>query len=87
MTVPTGQTLVIQPGVVIEVPNWSTDLIVNGTLLAQGTATDSVYIRGKAIPQDNISTHGGSIFFNAGSSASILNYVSIDRMGDTWSFG
>ncbi|MBO0953103.1 T9SS type A sorting domain-containing protein [Fibrella forsythiae] len=85
VTVPTGQTLVIQPGVVVEVPDFNTDIFVNGALLAQGTAADSIYIRGKA--KDVNSTHGGAIFFNAGSSASVLEYVSIDRMGDTFFYG
>ncbi|MFN3666099.1 MAG: hypothetical protein ACK4S0_08075, partial [Sediminibacterium sp.] len=61
VTVPTGQTLIIQPGVVIEVPAYNTDLIVNGTLVAKGTASDSIYIRGKAKPNDVYSTHGGTI--------------------------
>ncbi|WP_439585154.1 T9SS type A sorting domain-containing protein [Dyadobacter bucti] len=84
VTVPSGQTLVIQAGVVIEVPRNAIDVIINGTFSAQGTATDSIYIRGKAVANDVNSSHGGTIFFNAGSSASVLDYVSIDRIGDTW---
>ncbi|WP_460945774.1 PKD domain-containing protein [Spirosoma daeguense] len=78
-----SQTLTIAPGVTIEAPAYNASLQINGTLLAQGTATDSIRFLGKANPQMSpTSTHGGTLFFNAGSSASVLDYVRIDQMGD-----
>ena len=87
VTIPAGKSLTMQPGVLIEVPNYSTDIVVYGTLVAQGSSTDSIYIKGKAIPNNSISTHGGSIIFKQGSSPSILDFISISQMGDSWSFG
>ena len=81
VTVPKNYKLTIAPGVVIEVPSVFTDLVIEGTLVAKGTASDSIYIRGKA--QSGVFSHGGAIVFNAGSSASVLEFVSIDRMGDS----
>ncbi|WP_460945776.1 hypothetical protein, partial [Spirosoma daeguense] len=36
VTVPSGQTLIIAPGVTIEAPAYNASLQINGTLLAQG---------------------------------------------------
>ncbi len=74
--------LTIEPGVVVEFPN-AYRMEVRGTLLARGTATDSIYFRGLAEPYFKL---GGGIWFIAAlsggfRSASVLEYVSIDRMG------
>ncbi|WP_461042499.1 hypothetical protein, partial [Spirosoma harenae] len=86
--VPQGYKLTLEPGTVIESPAYGRDINVSGTLIAQGTVSDSIRFRGKANPDyGSQSTHGGTIYFNAESSASILQYVSIDQMGDASSSG
>ncbi|WP_373514673.1 hypothetical protein [Persicitalea sp.] len=82
VTVPAGQTLTIQPGVVVQSDAYNDDLLVYGTLLAQGTAADSIRFRGVFVSGN--STHGGTLFFLTGSSSSILDYVAVDRMGDSY---
>ena len=83
ITITSGYKLIIESGVQIDCPRYDLGLTINGTLIAQGSLTDSIKIVGKAnTAYTPSSTHGGSIFFNQGSSSSILDYVSIDRMGD-----
>lgn len=45
VTVPPGQTLTIQPGVEVRSADYADDLLY-GTLVAQGTAADSIRFRG-----------------------------------------
>ena len=74
--------LTIQPGVTLGFPYMYTSLVVNGLLNAQGTVSDSIRFTGKYNPANSNSTHGGNISLNKDSS--ILNYVVIDSMGDTY---
>ncbi len=82
VTVPTGQTLTLQPGVVVQFAYFNYDLTVNGTLTAVGTAADSIRFKGKWY--DNNSTHGGEINFASTTTNSVLDYVVIDSLGDTY---
>ena len=78
-----GDTLQIAPGVIINLPRYDHDLIVSGTLLAEGTVTDSIRFQGRSNPTYNSnSSHGGTIYFTSSSSGSILDYVRIDSLGD-----
>ncbi|WP_461042498.1 hypothetical protein, partial [Spirosoma harenae] len=86
--IPQGYKLTLEPGVVVESPVYGRDINVYGTLIAQGTVSDSIRFRGKAdLAYNSQSTHGGTIYFNSESSSSILQYVSIDQMGDVSSSG
>ncbi|SEI40249.1 hypothetical protein SAMN05216327_101266 [Dyadobacter sp. SG02] len=88
ITVPTGQTLTIEPGVVVESRNYNAHISVYGTLIAEGTAADSIYFRGiENLTYNSASTHGGGLYFQNGSGTSSFDYVSIKRMGDTNSGG
>jgi len=59
-------------------------ILISGTLLAKGTASDSIKFRGFANPEvSNISTHGGSLRFEVGSKNSQLEYISMDKWGDS----
>jgi parallel beta-helix repeat protein len=89
VTVPAGQTLTIEPGVVVESPRQNADFTVYGTLLAVGTSADSIFFRGKPNPAYGPqSTHGGTLFIESdGNSSSVLRYVSVDRMGDQSEYG
>lgn len=81
VTVPAGQTLTIQPGVVIRSDRYNYNITVNGTLNAIGTVSDSIRFIGKADPAYTLSSnYGGSIYLN--SSSSTLSYVRIDSLGD-----
>ncbi|GAB4015093.1 hypothetical protein GCM10028808_39480 [Spirosoma migulaei] len=84
VTIPANQTLTIEPGVLVEMPTWSQNLDVFGTLIAQGTATDSIRFRGVGGGGNVNSTHGGGIFFKAGGGASVMQYVAIDKLGDNY---
>ncbi len=74
--------LTLQPGVVVQFPYFNYDLTVNGTLTAVGTAADSIRFKGKWY--DNNSTHGGKINFASTTTNSVLDYVVIDSLGDTY---
>jgi subtilase family serine protease len=88
ITVESGKTLSIAPGVLVEFPTYDRGLYIRGTLLAKGTAADSVRFRGVANPDYNPnSTHGGTIWLYSGGAGSVLEYVSVDRMGDISSGG
>jgi len=81
VTVPAGQTLTIQPGVVVQFRRFSYNLTVNGSLQAVGTGADSIRFVGKADPAYSpASNYGGTIYLN--SNASTLSYVRIDSLGD-----
>lgn len=82
VTVPTGKTLTIQPGVQIISRNYTDLFQVNGTLIAKGTATDSIRFSGIANDQNPNSTSGGRISFESTSTNSVLDYISINKWGD-----
>jgi hypothetical protein len=83
MTIAQGHTLEIKPGVEIRSANYNSNITINGTLIAKGVAADSIRFRGFPDPNYVYSTHGGSLIFNTGSTGSQLEYVSIDRWGDS----
>ncbi|AXY72742.1 hypothetical protein D3H65_01595 [Paraflavitalea soli] len=81
VTVPAGQTLTIQPGVVVQFRRFNYNLTVNGSLQAIGTAADSIRFVGKSdLTYSSASNYGGTIYLN--SNASTLSYVRIDSLGD-----
>ncbi len=71
ITVETGNTLTIEPGVEVVFTNNSQNLFIDGTLTAVGTPDDSIYFR------DNFAT----VELRAGSGASMLDYFSMEGMG------
>ena len=81
VTVPAGQTLLVEPGVEIRSTNPNDRVIINGTLIAQGTVTDTIRFT-------NYSTNGltqeGALFFAAGSTSSVMDYVSFDSWGNNY---
>ena len=77
VTVPAGQTLTIEPGVEILSPG-NGRIYVNGALIARGTTMDSI----RFLCPDSIAW-AGSVIFGASSSGSILQYVRLDRWGNT----
>ncbi|MCB0278041.1 MAG: right-handed parallel beta-helix repeat-containing protein [Calditrichaeota bacterium] len=79
VTVLNGHTLTIEAGTRIGFSSTIADLLVNGTLIAQGSKTDSIYFYGNST---NPSTYGGSIELLSASSGSILKYVDIHKLGD-----
>ncbi len=78
VVVDNGITLTIEPGVTLEFPSVSNDLIVNGTLSALGTETDSIFFIGTG----GASVHGGNVFLSSTSTGSVLQYVRFDHMSD-----
>ncbi|MDH4460968.1 MAG: CARDB domain-containing protein [Flectobacillus sp.] len=83
ITVPAGQTLIIEAGVEVRSNSMYDNITINGTLIAKGTVSDSIRFRGFANPAVSpSSTHGGALYFNSGSINSIVEYVSMDRWGD-----
>ncbi|QDK77420.1 hypothetical protein EXU85_01935 [Spirosoma sp. KCTC 42546] len=83
VNIPTGQTLIIEPGVEIRSQYYYDNFTVNGTLIARGTATDSIRFVGIANPNYTpVSTHGGQLVFASGSANSVLDYVAMSRWGD-----
>ena len=78
VVVDNGITLAIDPGVTLEFPGVNNDLIVNGTLTAIGTATDSVFFIGTGAA----SAHGGTVFLSSTSTGSVFEYVRLDHMSD-----
>ncbi|WP_460967942.1 right-handed parallel beta-helix repeat-containing protein [Spirosoma migulaei] len=76
----------IEPGAEIRSPSATDQIVVNGTLLAQGTASDSIRFVGLAnLP--NGTTHGGRLIFANGSVNSVLSYVTIDYWAQTYQYG
>jgi parallel beta-helix repeat protein len=76
VTVPDTSTLTIVPGVLVKF-NFGTTFKIEGTLLAEGTATDSiVFTSSRAIPGD---WYG--LDFYTGSSNSILDYCVVEHGG------
>jgi len=81
--VPAGSMLTIEAGVTVIFPRFDYKITVNGIVKAEGIATDSIRFIGQSNKSYNPnSTHGGSIVFNKDSS--ILKYVSIDSLGDSY---
>ena len=72
-------TLLLQPGVTIEFPGFYDDLIVNDTLLAQGTDQDSIRFIGTNATS---TTHGGKVRLTGTSTGSVIEYAEFDQMGD-----
>ncbi|MES2455602.1 MAG: MBG domain-containing protein [Bacteroidota bacterium] len=82
VTVEEGKTLTIQAGVIVRSENFSDKLLVNGTLMAKGTEASPIRFAGFPIAGFPLSSHGGSLVFSSTASNSVLEYVSIDQMGD-----
>ena len=55
-TINAGVTLTIEPGVEVQSTNYTHDIIVNGTLIAEGTETDSITFIGSEIHVEAAST-------------------------------
>jgi parallel beta-helix repeat protein len=68
-----GATLTIEPGVDVLLPSSNTDLVIDGTLLAEGTAQDSIRFR----PGPAGDNYGGNIQFRSTSQGSVLNHVKV----------
>ncbi len=81
ITISVGQTLTIDAGVTVNFTNGSSNtsqFIVQGTLKAQGTITDSIYFTGLGLGQYQ---QAGPINIQASSIKSILQYVKINGIG------
>ncbi|WP_165358961.1 CARDB domain-containing protein [Spirosoma sordidisoli] len=75
--------LIIDHGVTVEFLHFDCHIHVNGTLLARGTVGEPIRFQGRANRVYNgNSTHGGSIYFNNGGGASVMEHVNIDSLGD-----
>ena len=83
ITVNAGKTLTIEAGNRIWLPYYYSTLIVNGTLIADGTPTDSIRFYGT---KNSSYTHGGCLNFGAGSIGSSLQYAVFDSLGYPQSF-
>ena len=77
-TVPAGQTLLVEPGVEIRSTNYYDRVVVNGTLIAQGTVSDSIRFTNYS---SNGLTYEGSLYFAAGNENCVMDYVSMDLWG------
>ena len=78
VTVPAGQTLIIEPGCRVLMP-YNSYFDVNGTLIANGTATDSIYFNRYFSPYY---AYGGYFNINSSSVNSSFSYVNIDSLGN-----
>jgi len=79
VTVNTGVTLTVVPGTTVNVDNPNTDFLVNGILMAQGTAAAPIrFTSGDATPGPG---DWGQIIFNPGSNDSLLAYVTVEYGG------
>ena len=96
VTVPTGLTLTLQPGVVFKWAIISNSLVVNGTLLASGTAGSPIVLTSFADDSVAGDTNGDgasagiaggwrSVVMNAGSDGSVLDNVEV-RFGGQGGF-
>lgn len=75
VTIPPGSNLTIAPNVDINFIDFDINLIVEGTLTANGTAADSIHIYGTGFYK------GGSIAFLQAEAGSSLSHVIIEQMG------
>lgn len=76
ITVPENATLTINPGVDVNLPDQYTDLIVEGTLTANGTPTANIRFYG-----GNVNVGGGSFYFKSVSSNSSVSYAMVENLG------
>ncbi|HEX5155157.1 MAG TPA: CARDB domain-containing protein [Parafilimonas sp.] len=79
LTVPAGKTLTIEPGVEIIFQAGSSTLDVQGTLMAEGTSTDSIKFTGT--PTGFYTRESGPVILNTSSINSSLKYVKISGLG------
>jgi hypothetical protein len=75
ITVNQGATLTISPGTIIKFEGIAPNLIVNGTLLAQGTPTDTIRFTSNATSPSP--GNWGYIKFNPSSTNNILEYTTV----------
>lgn len=81
VTVPEHERLYIEPGVTIySIQNGNT-FNVDGSLIAVGTAEDSIRFLCLLKPDDTISTKGAILNFRDSSKKSVLSYVSFNGWG------
>src|SRR5258708_1243874 len=79
ISVSSGVTLTVDAGVVVQFGNGYNNLIVNGTLMAAGTAASPIsFTSASASPAAGI---WGYVSFTAGASASQLSYVTFQYGG------
>ena len=74
--IPVGVTLHIEPGVVVDLAHYSYDLIVHGTLVAEGTVTDSIRFYSSS------GNGGGSVALLNGSVGNSLLYCEFENLGN-----
>jgi len=77
-TVIQGATLTIEPGTIVKSASPADHINVYGTLVAKGTAADSI----RFVAIDG-STYGGSLVFAYSSTHSVLQFVAFNRWGNT----
>ena len=78
VTVSSGVTLTVEPGVQVKMGGTTAELIVNGTLNAQGTAGSEIVFTSTA---DNAVNQWRGIRLDAGSGSSVLDHVEVRRAG------
>jgi len=83
ITIPSGQTLIIQPGVAVKLASYTSLFTVNGTLIANGTPTDSIHFYGT---KNGTFTHGGQFYFSSGSVNSSIQYADFDSLGYSYNY-
>lgn len=76
LVVAEGVTLTLEAGVVVEFTSSMHDLIVNGTLIADGQPSVPIHLR-----RDSASDWGGKVHLTASSANCLLDNVHIERMG------
>ena len=81
VTVAESKELRLEPGIEVQFRSYSYDLIVNGTLKAEGTVQDTIVFRGT---DPTYRRNGGTINLTSSSQNSVLHYVKIDRLGDNF---
>ena len=79
VSIASGITLTINPGVKIAIP-YLKNIYINGTLIAKGTDEDSIRFYGS---DPDSSRHGGTIFFYTNNDTSFLDHVVIDNLGES----
>ncbi|OOQ57316.1 MBG domain-containing protein [Mucilaginibacter pedocola] len=88
INIPAGATLTIAAGVEVQSYNYYDQITVDGVLIANGTATDSIRFKGFETNAASGYTHGGRIVFQStGTTMSALQYVAMDKWGDTYYYG
>jgi len=74
-TIPDGFTLTVEPGVEINFNNYDKDILVAGTLIAIGTALDSIRFTNGSI------YGGGSLVLQASTNSHSLSYCRFENLG------